>query len=898
MKIRFSIRYIADWGDSLFVAGEYITAKGRTKQFDVPMTTDDGQTWTADTALLATAGGHIDAIRYTYQVRNGNGQVARTEWNLVPRIVPLRETYNYSMLDAWHDVPLQQHLYTNAYLTTTFGRRDEYFLPRQMALYGKTLLFFVSAPQLAKGQAVAICGSHPVLGQWNTTRYLKMQYAGQTMWMLAVNAMGMEVPFEYKFVVVNDGDGKFVAWEDGDNRTFDTKLPENGQVAVIDGGLLRTCETIWKVAGVAVPVSALKSEHSYGVGDFGDLRLMVDWASATGMKAIQILPINDTGALCGHNGNCPYDIVSSSALNPYYIDLDRAGELRDKERMKVFHRQRVELNAMRKVNYEAMWKVKDAYLHELYNENGRQTMDTDSFRNFVCANKRWLPVYAAFCALSEENGTATFKEWKQLSEYNEAEVNSYITANKEKIHYIYYVQYLLQTQLEAACEYAREKGVFIICDMPIGVSRNSADTWAHAELFNMDASAGTMPDSANPQGQNWGFPTFNWDKMQDDGWRWWRERVARLGRFFDGLRIDHTLGFFRIWELPDTATSCLLGHFSPALPFSAEEIEQFGMKFHKTSYTKPYINEKILNRYFGLHATYVRDTFMQSKAYNTYELKPEFDSQEKIRAYFYGRHDEDSAWIRDGLYRVTENVLFVEDHKRKGLFHPRVLAYAEPIFEALGDNDKEAFMRLYNHYFYQRHNMFWGWHGMRGLTAILQKTRMLACAEDLGNMPDCVEPVLNALRILTLQIQSAPKQRGAEFCHLNSYPYRSVASISTHDMPPMRLWWEESKERTQRYYTNMLQKEGTAPLHMPIYIADEIVARHLYCPSMLCILALQDWLAIDSGLRYGDVRDERINTPGDIFGKWNYRMNMTIERLLASDKFNARLKTMIKRSRR
>ena len=205
---------------------------------------------------------------------------------------------------------------------------------------------------------------------------------------------------------------------------------------------------------------------------------------------------------------------------------------------------------------------------------------------------------------------------------------------------------------------------------------------------------------------------------------------------------------------------------------------------------------------------------------------------------------------------------------------------------------------VYNNYFYQRHNFFWGSVAINRLSAIFGSTKMLCCAEDLGMLPDCVAPVLDQLRILTLEIQSMPKQSGFEFTHLDGNPYRSVATFSTHDMSPLRLWWEENPERTQRYYVTMLQKQGRAPEHLPAHLAEEIIARHLYCPSMLCILSLQDWLAMDGELRSKHLREERINVPSDAYNRWKYRMHLTIEDLLKADRYNSKVRTMITRSKR
>ena len=232
------------------------------------------------------------------------------------------------------------------------------------------------------------------------------------------------------------------------------------------------------------------------------------------------------------------------------------------------------------------------------------------------------------------------------------------------------------------------------------------------------------------------------------------------------------------------------------------------------------------------------------------------------------------------------------------MYHPRIGAYHEPVFDVLTAEEKDSFMRLYNNYYYQRHNHFWSSMVVRRLTEIFGDTGMLCCAEDLGMLPEGVSTVLDQLRVLSLEIQSMPKQKGFEFAHLDANPYRSVATISTHDMPPLRLWWEESPERTQRYYVTMLQKQGRAPEHLPAHLAEEIVARHLYSPSMLCVLSLQDWLAMDGELRSKSPREERVNVPGDTQYRWKYRMHLNIEDLLDATRYNSKVRTMITRSKR
>ena len=905
MKLKFSIQYGTQWGENLYVCITYRSNDGTEKSSRLMMLTADGWHWELEVSALESRHHPISSFSYYYQVEDAEERVLRREWTVIPRCYYFDSSKNYVLADQWREIPLQYHLYTNAYLTTTQRVRDEEVEALRVPLYRKTILFRVSAPQLLKGQSLAVIGNHPALGSWNTARYLKMEYIGRYEWLLSVNVDAVFLPIEYKYVVIDDATHALLNWEEGDNRTTEGMLPPDqtqipdGTVLVAYGESLRLKEQMWRAAGVVVPVFSLRSEHSYGVGDFGDLRRMVDWAVATGMKAIQLLPVNDTTASHSWSDSYPYNIVSAFALHPHYIDLEALGKLKSKAKMTAYHRQRQELNALSYSDYEAVDRVKSAYVREFFEEKGQQTLDSKEFKQWFAENQDWLEPYA---------------KW--------------IAGPSDTAEQIYFLQYNLHLQLKAAADYAREKGVFIKGDVPIGVNRKSVETATHPELFHLNSQTGAPPDNFSLNGQNWGFPTYNWDsslrftvyslQMNTTAGSevlaskssvnrkpstvniitWFHKRLRWMEQYFDAIRIDHVLGFFRIWEIPLDAVFGLLGHFSPSLPMTVGEIEYFGLPFRKDFFTRPFINDRVLERLFGMHAPYVRDNFLILRSYGLYDLKAEFDTQKKVRDFFEGKGDENSLWIRDGLYRLISNVLFLEDPEQPEMYHPRIGVFNEPVYEALNNDEKDAFLRLYNNYFYQRHNFFWGDQAMHRLTDVFGDSRMLCCAEDLGMLPDCVAPVLDSLRILTLEIQSLPKQSGYEFTHLDGNPYRSVATISTHDMSPLRLWWEESPERTQRYYVTMLQKQGRAPEHLPAHLAEEMIARHLYCPSMLCLLSLQDWLAMDSELRSKNPREERINVPSDPYNRWKYRMNLTIEELLKADKYNNKVRTMIQRSKR
>lgn len=869
MKLKFTIQYGTQWGQNLYVVITYRSNDGAEKSERLMMVTTDGMEWQLETTVLESRKHPISSFSYYYQVEDSDGNVLRKEWNAIQRTYYFDSSKNYVMADQWRDVSLQYHLYSKAYLTTMGFADTSEVKALRVPLYRKTVLFRVSAPQLQKGQSVAIIGSHPALGSWNTARYLVMENIGRFEWLLSVNVESVLLPLEYKYVIVDDDTHALVAWEEGDNRTTEGLLPADmsmvpdGTVLVAYGESLRVKEQMWRAAGVVVPVFSLRSQHSYGVGDFGDLRRLVDWCVATGMKAIQLLPVNDTTCTGNWSDSYPYNIVSVFALHPHYMDLEALGMLKSKTKMTAYHRQRQELNALGYSDYEAVDRVKRTYIEEVFAERGQQTLDSKEYKEWQGENKEWLDPYAKWLGASAD--------------------------------LISYIQYNLHLQLKSAVDYAHSKGVFIKGDVPIGVNGNSVETVTHLELFNLDAQTGAPPDGFSQNGQNWGFPTYHWGEGLIE---WFHKRLKWMEQYFDAIRIDHILGFFRIWEIPSDAVFGLLGHFSPSLPMTIGEIEYFGLPFRKDLFTRPFVNDRVLDKLFGMHAPYVREHFLVHRSYGLYDIKPEYDTQKKVQKYFEGRNDENSLWIRDGLYRLISGVLFLADPNQPDMYHPRIGVIGEPVFDALTAEEKDAFMRLYNNYYYQRHNFFWGAEAIRKLTNVFGATSMLCCGEDLGMLPDCVAHVLDQLRILTLEIQSMPKQNGFEFAHLEANPYRSVATISTHDMSPLRMWWNESPERTQRYYVSMLQKQGRAPEQLPAHLAEEIIARHLYCPSMLCMLSIQDWLSMDGELRSKNPREERINVPSDPYNRWKYRMHITIDDLLKADKYNNKVKTMIQRSKR
>ena len=902
MTFHFSIEYQTQWGEDLRVI---IDGK------EYALSTFDGLNWEGTLDLKPQD--KTGRIEYLYALYR-NGELVWTEWEVKPHVIRLDgQTTTYRVDDFWRPIPDDLPLYSSAFTECVASHGQP--LQQPLPAFTQTLQLRLVEPRLLHHQHLAICGNTAQLGNW--TQPVPLQLIDLQEWALNLDVECIFQPIEYKYVILDD-EGNIEQWEEGTNRRISALPLSNGETWVKTDGRARFHLDNWKCAGVVIPVFSLRSEKSHGIGDFGDLKRMIQWAASVGMQAVQILPINDTTLSHTWQDSYPYNAISIYAFNPVYCDLNALPPLNDHILMETVMMRQQELNRLPQVDFEAVQRLKFDYLQHIYEQEGETVLKTHAFKQFFQENQHWLVPYAAFCYLRDTYESADFRNWPKYSTYNEAEIKRLTSSRGKHYHQValhYYVQYLLHLQLTDVHNAAVSAHVILKGDIPIGISPDSVEAWSQPQYFNLDSQAGAPPDPFSPDGQNWGFPTYNWAAMLKDNCTWWERRFQQMAHYFDAYRIDHVLGFFRIWDIPSHSVHGLLGQFSPSLPMSQSEIENYGFRFDPVQMTRPYINDHILYQLFSYRAELVKTLYLQPLSddrqlvlwapYNPfggtdtlYRLRPEYDTQRKIEAAFAKKTEQEDIDLRNGLYRLVSNVLFIPDRQHPQLYHPRIAAQDDFAYRDLDPQQQRAFDHLYDDYYYHRHNHFWYEEAMKKLPHLTQSTRMLVCAEDLGMVPESVAWVMQQLRILSLEIQTMPKAPGMEFGNLADNPYRSVATISTHDMATMRQWWEEDPERAQRFYNNALHIDGSAPKQQPAWLSEEIVKRHLYCPSMLCLLSLQDWLAIDEQLRNPDATAERINIPAHPRHYWRWRMHLTIEQLAAHTDFSKHVLNLLRQAGR
>lgn len=903
MKFQFYLRFHTHYGQSLWISGNTDELGNEDPERALPMEYLNEEFWT--TSVEIKRKDIAGQVRYKYMLKDESGEWVR-EWGYDRfAVLERKEIQEIQLVDTWNHAGE----YENAFFTAPFHR---VLLRYPAARTGKardkspTHIFRVKAPLLRKQEAVCILGSGRRLGDWDTENPVLLRKengeAPGDWWTVALDLSEESFPVAYKYGVYDTRSGKFIRYEDGNNRLLFGDASRKKQTILHDG-FVHLPNNSWKGSGVAIPVFSLRSKQSFGVGEFNDIRLLADWAAQTGLKLIQLLPVNDTMSGFTWMDSYPYSAISAFALHPLYINMATVAGKEYAAELKSIQKKQEELNALSEVDYEQVMKYKMAGLQKLYQVMGASMLEDDDYKTFFRENRHWLEPFAAFCYLRDKNGTAAFSNWKTHAVYDQAAVEKLSTpksAHYKNIAFYYFIQYHLHLQLKAASDYAHKKGVVLKGDIPIGISRNSCDAWVEPGLYNMCWQAGAPPDDFTAVGQNWGFPTYNWKKMQEDGFTWWKRRFRQMNSYFDAFRIDHILGFFRIWSIPANAVQGIMGRFVPCLPVHINEFGERGIWFDYQRYCRPFITDEILDEIFGEDAAQVKAEFLTPNDQGGYHLLPEFESQQQVELYFTGQ--EQNALIekrKAGLFDLVANVILFEEEGSQGQeFHFRISMEKTSSFRHLIPHVQEKLKELYVHYFYRRQDDFWYREAMHKLPQLREATNMLVCGEDLGMVPHCVPDVMNQLGILSLEIQRMPKDPKKEFFHPNDAPYMSVITPSTHDMSTVRGWWEENHDRTRTFYHQVLGQWGEPPYYCEPWVNRAIVLQHLYSPAMWSIFQLQDLLGMSDTLRREDPHAERINNPANPRHYWQYRMHISLEDLLKEKEFSQELRGYVENSGR
>lgn len=764
---------------------------------------------------------------------------------------------------------------------------------KQCSLNKSTHVFKVNYTAIRENNFLCLTGSAAKMNLFEGGKPIFFKQKKNNEATLRLNLSKEKFPIEYKIGIYDDAQKRIVEYEPGGNHVI-YKLPEKAAKTVINHQY-NYDHFLWKGAGINIPVFSIRTATSWGSGDFTDLHSMVDYASSIGVKLLQLLPVNDTTSTLLDKDSYPYSAISSFALHPKLLSVQKLAYAVGEE---IFAGEKAEIERLNKLSFcdhAAVINLKFAVLKRIFASNKNDFLSDHDYSSFFELNKEWLVPYAAFCVLRDLNGSLKYDEWEELANYNEDAIAAFVEPSSEhydEITFWYFLQYHLHIQLKNASKYAHKKGVILKADLPIGVGRYSVDTWINPHLFHLDKQAGAPPDAFSTVGQNWSFPTYNIGQMALEKFDWFTKRMQQLEKYFDAVRIDHVLGLFRIWTIPSNQMNGTMGVFAPAIPTNKDNMIHAGVAFDYHRLCEPFITHNLLQELFGTDMPEIKEIFFD----NDYKFRNELNDQQKIAAYFllhpmYAHYEQP-------LFELISNVILFRDAVNMNGFHFRINMAQTQSFKNLPYYQQIILNNLYTKYFYESQNELWKIEGTARLKMMKEATSMLLCAEDLGMVPDFTEEVLHSLDIISLQVQQMPKDINSTFSDTTTANYESVVMPATHDMEPIRLWWEKNKALAQVFYNTVLNEHGHAPYFCEPWVCKKIIEKHLQSPAMWSIFLLQDLLSINGNVRRANPAEERINDPSNAENVWNYRMHLNVEDLMKQHEFNEEVRGMIKGSGR
>ncbi|KAF7803970.1 4-alpha-glucanotransferase DPE2 isoform X1 [Senna tora] len=822
VKITFRLPYYTHWGQNLLVCGSapllgsWNVKKGVLLR---PFQQGDELIWSG--SITVPIGFQC---QYNYYVVDDNRNVLRSEMGRKRELLlheGIQSGQEVEFRDLWQ-TGSDALPFRSAFRNVIFRRSWDLSLNASKGVNHikfsqedtVVVQFKVCCPNIEKDTSVCVIGSPTQLGQWKVPNGLRLNYCGESVWQA-------------------------------------------------------DCETPWRGAGVSVPMFSVRSESDLGVGEFLDLKLLVDWAISSGFHLVQLLPINDTSVHGMWWDSYPYSSLSVFALHPLYLRVQALSENIPDEIKQEIEKARQHLDG-KDVDYEATMATKLSIAKKIFTQEKNLILNSSSFQKFFSEN-----------------------ELEKL-------------VSKESLHhdiicFHYYIQYHLHIQLSEAAEYARKKGVVLKGDLPIGVDRNSVDTWVYPNLFRMNTSTGAPPDYFDKNGQNWGFPTYNWEEMSKDNYAWWRARLTQMAKYFTAYRIDHILGFFRIWELPDHAMTGLVGKFRPSIPLSQEELEKEGIwDFNRLS--RPYIRSELLKEKFGASWAFVATTFLNEYEKQCFEFTEDCNTEKKIvaklKSFAEGSFLESEDKIRRNLFDLIQNIVLIRDPEDPRKFYPRFNLEDTSSFKELDDHSKDVLKRLYYDYYFQRQENLWRQNALKTLPVLLNSSDMLCCGEDLGLIPSCVHPVMQELGLVGLRIQRMPSEADLEFGIPSQYSYMTVCAPSCHDCSTLRAWWEEDEDRRLRFFKTVMESDMLPPDRCTPDVAYYIIRQHLESPSMWAIFPLQDLLALKEEYTTRPAPEETINDPTNPKHYWRYRVHVSVESLMKDNELTSLIKDIVRGSGR
>jgi 4-alpha-glucanotransferase len=597
-----------------------------------------------------------------------------------------------------------------------------------------------------------------------------------------------------------------------------------------------------KIAGLVVPLIALRRNKTAACGVFSDLVHLARVARQWGLSLIQLLPLNDTG-----NGTSPYAALSAFALNPIYISLSETpdtmaalglplGENAANALIRADSAINRKFGGEPRVPYEATLRAKLDALRQVWNASREICAP---LAEALAAEQGWAKPYASFVALKEAFRGAPWWDWPEWREITSAQIDAlwYNPEFAEEARFRLWLQVLAREQLQRAAQAVRAMGIDIMGDIPILLAKDSADVWFQRDIFILNRQAGAPPDMYSPRGQNWGFPLYDWEALRAQGYAFWRQRLGYADNFYTAYRIDHVLGFFRIWAIDEFENDAYLGVFEPSVRMSRAELSALGFSDERIRWlSKPHVPEwkiqsaeKQCLEAFAAGADRKmafargledvrRACFVRIKDEPLFLFSPEIRGTSDISVLFsalrrnFPEADRSLAdyarsmgdwWIDRVLYEAAPDAYVFQWSYRDTTSWKSLSPQEQAALEAKAAALAAASLDV------------WERRGRELLSMLESASDMQPFAEDLGAVPPCVPKVLRELNIPGLKVLRWERrwdESGQPYIPFGMYEPLSVACTSVHDSTNMRQWWEEEADRRQLWAMFMKMAEHDALL--------------------------------------------------------------------------------------
>jgi len=648
-----------------------------------------------------------------------------------------------------------------------------------------------------------------------------------------------------------------------------------------------------RLLGIAVPVGALRSKNGMGVGEFSDLSHLAHLCRKMKIKLIQILPVNDTGF-----ESSPYSSLTAFGLHPLYLRIDELDEFltADKKVIKRYKAAKEEFNKCERFSHFKVLKEKLEICRSLYNANKEKIVksagQSDGSLALWIEQNAWVKEYAVYRRLKEANGGKSWKEWQEHGTVTHEDIDKLWKDQTLLEDHLFWVwlQQSLDTQFSKAAKDITELGLYLEGDLPILMNDDSCDVWANPEIFIQELSAGAPPDMYSPDGQNWGFPIYNWEAQEKDNFSWWRRRLGAAAKYYQAYRIDHVLGFFRIWASSREDNSSVLGRFVPFTPVLLGDLKKMGFEKSRIRWISlPHIKtSEIIDTLRNNWGSVFNEAEISAAANEIFSRTLDRVNNEELWVFKKNIKGEKDIKNLD-IHPSIINYLNQKWHDRmfyeyeRGKFSP-VWYYGNTSAWNSLSNDEKGNMEALMNKRRAKSEKIWENQGKKLLSILAESSSMLPCAEDLGAVPPCVPKVLSKLKIFGLRVVRWFREwdvNGQPYVPFDQYPQLSVCTPAVHDSSTVREWWE--READQAQFAGFIGVPSLPKIYNP-GTAKIILSKIASARSRFRVFQIQDLLHLSNKWYAGDPAAERINVPGTSNDfNWTYRLPASISEI-ARDK--------------